>query len=110
MGYYLDPTNVCSRCDTYISQLEKDNETIVAIKSSIAGFLSDNVLDSIAVSGLKEHMSDYGIALEGIKSANDSDKSDCYTLKSAASMTNEIIDSNEIENKMNDCELAIYDA
>lgn len=97
MGYYLDPVLTISRCDSYRSQLEKDNQSITTVRNAVNRFLDDGILKSVSVSGIKEHMLDYKVVLDALKYANDADISDCESLKSIVGVTSKILDSDEID-------------
>lgn len=78
---YLDPSLLISKCESAITQLEKDIDDYNGLKSNLDTIVNDEELKGNSITALKNNLSDYYICIGLALTADEKDLSDLETLK-----------------------------
>lgn len=91
---YLDPSAMRNCCEGAVKDLEKDNQSIRTAEKAVLGFINNKELEGRSFDSLRIQMDDYGIVLQAMRTANNSDIADFRTLSS--SVGDEVLDGAKI--------------
>lgn len=87
---YLDPSAMRECCEGAVTKLKKDNKLIRMAEKAVCEFMENDELEGKSFAGLRIQMNDYGIVLQAMRTANNSDIADFETLSS--SVGDEVLD------------------
>lgn len=91
---YLDPSAMRNCCEGAVKDLEKDNQSIRTAEKAVLRFINNKELEGRSFDSLRIQMNDYGMVLQAMRTANNSDIADFRTLSS--SVGDEVLDGAKI--------------
>lgn len=91
---YLDPSAMRNCCEGAVKDLEKDNQSIRTAEKAVQGFINNKEMEGRSFDSLRIQMNDYGMVLQAMRTANNSDIADFRTLSS--SVGDEVLDGAKI--------------